>query len=137
MSDILIFKRGSKTILSKNFSAYEFDCECGVCELTLVSIQTINILQMLRDAAGPIHINSGFRCEQHNTAVGGAPKSQHLLGKAADVTCKDHLPVALFAMIEKILSWNYPESCGLRLYSSWIHIDSREKKHRWKYSSVV
>ncbi|MGB8701290.1 MAG: D-Ala-D-Ala carboxypeptidase family metallohydrolase [Thermosynechococcaceae cyanobacterium] len=43
------------------------------------------ILQPARDALGPIKINSGFRSEAVNRAVGGVSNSDHRLGFAADV----------------------------------------------------
>lgn len=50
-------------------------------------------LQMFRDllntnpggAKRAIIISSGVRSEAHNRAIGGAPRSQHVLGKAADI----------------------------------------------------
>ena len=48
-----------------------------------------NVLDPLREAYGkPIYVNSGYRCEKHNKAVGGVPKSQHMLGQAADISVK-------------------------------------------------
>ena len=45
------------------------------------------VLDPARSALGkPITVNSGYRCPQLNKAVGGAPKSYHLLGRAADIT---------------------------------------------------
>ncbi len=52
-------------------------------------------LEMLRsewnkrygDGDDPIIITSGFRCKEVNEAVGGSPKSNHLLGCAADIRC--------------------------------------------------
>ena len=45
-----------------------------------------NILEPLRNLLEkPIIINSGFRSEKVNKAVGGVPKSQHLQGLAADI----------------------------------------------------
>lgn len=42
-------------------------------------------LEAVRALLGvPVHISSGYRCFALNTAVGGAPKSAHLLGLAAD-----------------------------------------------------
>lgn len=35
----------------------------------------------------PLSITSGFRCNRHNKAVGGAEQSFHTLGMAADVSC--------------------------------------------------
>ncbi len=55
-----------------------------------------NVLEILRAKVGkPLHIDSGFRCEELNEKIGGASKvvdgvkkqtSQHCEGKAADVT---------------------------------------------------
>ena len=46
-----------------------------------------NVLDPLREAWGkPIHVNSGYRCQALNKAVGGVPASQHMRGEAADIT---------------------------------------------------
>jgi len=46
----------------------------------------INLLQPLRDIWGkPMAVNSGFRSEETNKAVGGVSNSQHKEGKAADI----------------------------------------------------
>ena len=37
----------------------------------------------------PIHINSGYRCDKLNKAVGGQPNSLHKQGRAADIHVKD------------------------------------------------
>ena len=45
-----------------------------------------NVLEPLRVATGePVKINSGYRCEKLNKAVGGVYNSQHLKGQAADI----------------------------------------------------
>ena len=45
-----------------------------------------NVLEPLRVAMGePVKINSGYRCEKLNKAVGGIYNSQHLKGQAADL----------------------------------------------------
>ena len=50
-----------------------------------------NVLQPLRDHLGkPVVINSGFRSQAVNMAVGGAKNSQHMKGEAADIKCKDY-----------------------------------------------
>ena len=49
------------------------------------------VLQPLRDHLGkPVVINSGFRSQAVNMAVGGAKNSQHMKGEAADIKCKDY-----------------------------------------------
>ncbi len=35
-------------------------------------------------------VNSGYRCPDHNRAVGGSPTSSHLDGLAADISTPDH-----------------------------------------------
>ena len=46
-----------------------------------------DVLQPIRDAwRSPIVVNSGFRSEAVNKAVGGAKNSQHRLGEAADIS---------------------------------------------------
>ena len=59
-----------------------------------------NVLQPLRDHLGkPVVINSGFRSQAVNMAVGGAKNSQHTKGEAADIKCKD------FPFAKKIYAW--------------------------------
>ena len=77
----------------KHFRIQEFVCHCG-CEMPAEARQNIealvaDVLDPLREAYGkPIYVNSGYRCEKHNKAVGGVPKSQHMLGQAADISVK-------------------------------------------------
>lgn len=45
-----------------------------------------NTLQPLRDLFGwPILVNSGYRCTELNRRIGGASRSQHCRGEAADI----------------------------------------------------
>ena len=45
------------------------------------------VLDPARDALGaPVIVNSGYRCESLNRAVGGVARSYHLAGRAADLT---------------------------------------------------
>jgi uncharacterized protein YcbK (DUF882 family) len=90
--------------LTKNFDSTELDCVCcGKCDMDPVFMAC---LQGLRDEFGQaITVTSGFRCEAHNKEIGGAAKSQHLYGKAADIThpwlealhemAKKHFPNAI------------------------------------------
>ncbi len=69
--------------LSENFNLQEFQCRhCGQVKLNK---RLVEKLQQLRDIAKrPIVINSGFRCAEHNAAVGGADRSLHMQGQAVD-----------------------------------------------------
>lgn len=81
-----------------------------------------NILDPLREAYGkPISVNSGFRCEALNKAVGGAKNSEHLSGCAADI---DVHSVAgnkeLFELIQKL---NLPFRQLIdEKNMSWVHV---------------
>ena len=44
------------------------------------------LLDPLRRALGPLRVNSGYRSEAVNTAVGGSSSSAHRRGLAADIT---------------------------------------------------
>lgn len=43
------------------------------------------VLDPIREVTGPIIITSGYRTERLNTAIGGATRSDHLSGRAADI----------------------------------------------------
>lgn len=88
------------------------------------------LLDPIREAwGGPITVNSGFRGEMLNKAVGGAKTSQHLLGEAADITVgSPALNKQLFDLIaasgldfdQLIDEFNY----------KWIHISYRQGRNR-------
>lgn len=75
----------SATALRKGISN-EPDCEA------IASLEHLcrTVLEPLRAYAGrPIRINSGYRCEALNYAVGGVGNSQHIRGEAADLWLPD------------------------------------------------
>lgn len=69
----------------KHFKPKEFCCKCG-CGECKIHPQLVAALDMARTKANiPFKINSGFRCQKHNAAVGAKPTSSHTLGLAVDV----------------------------------------------------
>lgn len=75
--------------LTKNFSRSEFACKCG-CGVAMAPPHLLEALQQARDEIdSPIRINSGFRCTEHNKAVGGSEDSEHLTGEAVDLRCEN------------------------------------------------
>lgn len=74
----------------KYFKEEEFHCKCGKCagkeEDQKVSDRLISLLDSARYFADiPFVINSGYRCPDHNKAVGGVPSSAHTKGEACDI----------------------------------------------------
>lgn len=58
----------------------------GDYEIQNMEIIAREIFEPLRkEAGGPIKINSMFRCDALNTAIGGSSKSQHVQGRAMDL----------------------------------------------------
>ena len=121
--------------LTKNFDLNEFSCKCG-CEMpqdVLVNVQKLaSQLQTLRNALGkPIDPSSGYRCESHNKAIGGAENSQHIYGMAADIKVKGTSPKKVAATIEKLISDGNMLQGGIGVYRTWTHYDLRLSKARW------
>lgn len=120
-------KDGSKQ-LSKNFKVREFACSDGT-DTIFVSQELVDVLQKIRDHFGkPLIINSGYRTEAKNRAVGGAQYSQHKYGTAADIRISGVSQKRIADYAEELL----PNSGGIGIYSSFVHIDVRETKSRWR-----
>lgn len=90
----------------------------------------VNVLQPLRDAMGkPMRVNSAFRGEKANKAVGGSSSSQHCKGEAADIEFDgfDNKKLA-----EKIVEMKLPfDQIILEFYkpgdpnSGWVHVSHK------------
>jgi hypothetical protein len=113
--------------LSRNFNEREFACRhCGTLPPGGMNPRLIEGLQRIRDHYGvPVTINSGYRCPVHNTNVGGARNSQHLLGTAADFTVRGVSPAQVFRDLDPL----WPG--GLGRYSTFTHVDVRNGRVRW------
>lgn len=88
------------------------------------------VLDKVREMWGkPLIVNSGYRCDNLNKAVGGSAKSQHRLGKAADITTGSvEGNRQLFAMIERS---NIPFDQLIDEYGyKWIHISTDKTRRR-------
>jgi len=74
-----------------------------------------------------------YRCEAWNRANNGASKSQHLKGKAADITIKNLTPDEVANAVGKLQDGGFIKAGGLGRYNTFTHIDIRGKKARWDY----
>lgn len=89
-----------------------------------------NVLDPLRSAyRKPIYVNSGYRCRTLNDLVGGAKNSQHMVGRAADITggSKEENK-KLFELVQS-LGLEFDQLIDEKDYS-WIHVSYNEDFNR-------
>jgi uncharacterized protein YcbK (DUF882 family) len=120
------------TYLSKNFKVKEFACSDG-SDPIFIAPELVEVLQKIRDYfKSPVDVNSGFRTASFNKklsgAAGAALYSQHLYGTAADIKVRGVKPALVAAYAEKLM----PKKGGIGIYSTFVHIDVRETRSRWK-----
>lgn len=95
-------------------------------ELTNMEAVAANIFEPLREwVGGPIKINSFFRCEELNTAIGGSSNSQHCQGRAIDIddTYGHKTNAEMFEYIRTNLNfdqiiWEF----GTDTNPDWVHV---------------
>lgn len=103
----------------QNFPPAEVACR-GTGRL-LVNEDALDRLQALRDALGkPLIVHSAYRSPEHNRAVKGAPRSQHLTGTAFDISMANHDPAAFIAAARKAGF----RGIGTYPRSGFVHIDT-------------
>ena len=116
-----------------HFSEAELACHhCGVneCKQSLV-----DVLEAFRAIVGkPVIVSSAYRCPQHNAEAGGAGRSEHVEGLAADIRVEGMTATQLEALARKIPAIR---GIGRNDHHQYIHVDVRPTLTlaRWCYSS--
>lgn len=120
--------------ITANFSRSEFACK-GIhcCEHSSpINEGLVTLLQLVRNTVGgPLHVNSGYRCNKHNRQTTGASStSQHCLGKAADIQCpKGWKYRDFYNLCSEVF-----EAGGVGAYTeNFVHVDVRGNRARWAY----
>ena len=112
---------------SEYFKRSEFACKCG-CGFATVDVELLSLLTEIRVYFNaPVIINSGCRCLEHNTNIGGSDGSKHMLGIAADIVVKGVSSIDVYTFI----GFNVGNKYGLGSYNTFTHIDVRPDKARW------
>ena len=113
--------------VSTNFRVREFACSDG-SDPIFIDSELVTVLQKIRSHFGKsVTITSAYRTPPHNKSVGGETYSQHLYGKAADIKVSGVTPKKVAAYAETLL-----KNGGIGTYSTFVHIDVRGTKARWK-----
>lgn len=112
--------------ISMHFNRQEFACHCG-CGFAAVDKKLNEILEDIRCYFNaPVMINSACRCATYNKKVGGAQKSQHTRGLAADIEVMNVSPNTVADYLEKEHG-----TCSIGRYDTFTHIDVRDIPARW------
>ena len=120
--------------LTTNFSLNEFNKRNYNVPTDVLRnlLELAKNLQVLRDVVKkPINITSGYRPAELNAKVGGATKSRHITGEAADFKIEGYTPKQVAAIIEKLIAEGKMKQGGLGTYSTWVHYDVRGTAARW------
>tara|TARA_X000000950_G_scaffold289460_1_gene413744 strand:- start:5496 stop:6011 length:516 start_codon:yes stop_codon:yes gene_type:complete len=123
--------------LSASFSLYEFNCKdknkTPVPKKYLNNIKELaKNLEIIRAKFNkPIQIISGYRTPEYNKSIGGATKSQHMLGKAADIRINGVTSKEIKEVILKLINEGKISQGGVGSYPSFVHYDVRGVKARW------
>lgn len=125
------YKKHDRVQLTEHFSTPEFKCKGKLCCSKIKIDDTlVEFLELIRQHFNePVTVNSGYRCETHNSKVGGATGSLHVQGKAADISVKNVTPLEVAQYAESI------GVCGIGLYETtedgyFVHIDTRGKSQK-------
>jgi len=91
------------------------------------------ILQPLRDNLGPVHVLSGYRPASINKLIGGAKKSQHITGQAADIVVSNRTPL-------EVAKWIYA-NCEdydqiINEFGQWVHV-SVSTPDQWPRNQII
>jgi uncharacterized protein YcbK (DUF882 family) len=115
-----------------HFSEIELACHhCGVneCKQSLV-----DALEAFRAIVGkPVIVSSAYRCPQHNAEAGGAGRSEHVEGLAADIRVVGMTATQLEGLARKIQAIR---GIGRNDHAQYIHVDVRPTLTlaRWCYA---
>jgi uncharacterized protein YcbK (DUF882 family) len=106
---------------SSHFSDAELACRhCSVNGCTQALVDALEAFRAL--VGKPVKVDSAYRCPEHNAAIGGAGKSEHVEGLAADIRVEGMTAVELEAAARKI-----PPIRGIGRddHQQYIHVDVR------------
>ena len=101
----------------KHFKVEEF--ACTHCDDVSMDQTFLNMIDIAREEAGvPFKITSGYRCPEHNKAVGGVSDSAHVGGYAADIACSSGS--ARYKIIAALLKVGFNR---VGVSKNFIHVD--------------
>jgi len=120
LSDVEVFSlalHGESLPLNDHFTLGELRCNDG-SDIVLVHPYLVALLESIRlEIGSPLRLTNAYRSHQHNIAVGGAPRSKHLYGMAADVYANGIEPIVLANIADSL------DAGGIFIYDTFCHVD--------------
>jgi len=111
--------------VSKHFTLKEFACADG-SDIVLIHPKLPALLESIRlEFGGPLFVNSAYRSHSHNANEGGAERSKHLHGYAADIWVPGVYPSDIAAYAEQ------EGAGGVGRYETFTHVDVYSANRRW------
>jgi len=123
ISDHISFKEAIRSNTAKRLN---IDNSPNSYQISNMVGTAVKIFEPLREwVGGPVKINSFFRCEKLNRAIGGSKRSQHMEGRAMDIddTFGHKTNAEMFHFIKHNLNfdqliWEF----GNEENPDWIHV---------------
>lgn len=128
--------------MTEHFKSEEFACKDGTAypegwvDGRLKPLcETLEVIRV--ELGVSVTILSGYRSPTYNKKIGGAKASQHMEGRAADITAKGVSAAQVHATVLKLYNdGKLPHIGGLGSYPGFTHVDVRpgERLARWSGS---
>ena len=121
------------------FTVVEFECSCKSCQEKggsgfNMNSKVVDRLDQARGIAGcPFIIRSGYRCEEHNLAIGGRVGSSHIRGIAVDIAYNGSRQ--LYQIVNALLMVGFCR-IGISKTGKFVHADMDIAKAQnviWQY----
>lgn len=133
------YRYEEKVQLTPHFNTSQFKCKCGKPHDFKVSDELVQNLEKLYTElrCSAVSISSGFRCPDHDKAVGGKGNGKHTMGLAADCTFKNQNGVVISTKLIscKAQDIGFKGIANINTSYTYIHLDMRESG-KW-YSNEI
>lgn len=128
LDDVRVYalsEHGPEHPVSTHFTLVEFACKDGSDVVLVHPALARGLDDLRRDTGSPVVLTNSYRTFSHNAKVGGAKRSKHLYGLAADV-------VSLVWTPEEVAEWAEGKGFGgIGRYNTFTHLDVYGQGRRW------
>ena len=138
------YKSRKSTFVSDHFQVWEFASFRTSTKLYSDTVKIHNKLIVILEAlfkelnCSKMIVNSGYRTEEHDKAVGGSGTGWHTKGRAVDITCYDKKGNVISAKTVCVTLENMGGIYGIGFISNTaVHVDTRPMSQKWYGDETV